>query len=79
MEEGVNINIPSTIHSIAQFLNSTRETQDPRMYTQLVATLAFTAEKPSLPLEMSGKNGWTCSLTPSKWCTARLWGTQKLC
>lgn len=45
MEEGVNINIPSTIHSIAQFLNSTRETQDPRMYTQLVATLAFTAEK----------------------------------
>ncbi|KAM9550231.1 collagen alpha-2(VI) chain isoform 2-T2 [Guaruba guarouba] len=45
MEEGVNIDFPSTIHSIAQFLNSTRETQDPSMYTQLVATLAFTAEK----------------------------------
>ncbi|XP_010226791.1 PREDICTED: collagen alpha-2(VI) chain isoform X2 [Tinamus guttatus] len=45
MEEGVNIDFPSTIHSIAQFLNSTRETQDPSMYTQLVATLAYTAEK----------------------------------
>ncbi|PKU38530.1 collagen alpha-2 chain isoform x2 [Limosa lapponica baueri] len=45
MEEGVNIDFPSTTHSIAQFLNSTRETQDPSMYTQLVATLAFTAEK----------------------------------
>ncbi|XP_009071946.1 PREDICTED: collagen alpha-2(VI) chain-like, partial [Acanthisitta chloris] len=45
MEEGVNIDFPSTIHSIAQFLNSTRETRDPSMYTQLVATLAFTAEK----------------------------------
>ncbi|RLV92746.1 hypothetical protein DV515_00013662 [Chloebia gouldiae] len=45
MEEGVNIDFPSTIHSIAQFLNSTRESRDPSMYTQLVATLAFTAEK----------------------------------
>ncbi|XP_032863234.1 collagen alpha-2(VI) chain isoform X2 [Tyto alba] len=45
MEEGINIDFPSTIQSIAQFLNSTRETQDPSMYTQLVATLAFTAEK----------------------------------
>ncbi|XP_067404684.1 collagen alpha-2(VI) chain-like isoform X2 [Emydura macquarii macquarii] len=45
MEEGVKINFPSTKDSIAQFLNSTREIQDPGMYTQLVATLAYTAEK----------------------------------
>ncbi|XP_067326107.1 collagen alpha-2(VI) chain isoform X2 [Anolis sagrei] len=45
MEEGVKINFPSTKPMIAQFLNSTRQVQDPSMYTQLVATLAYTAEK----------------------------------
>ncbi|KAH0621745.1 hypothetical protein JD844_023364 [Phrynosoma platyrhinos] len=45
MEEGVKIDFPSTKPMIAQFLNSTREIQDPSMYTQLVATLAYTAEK----------------------------------
>lgn len=45
MEEGVQITFPSTKPMIAQFLNSTREIQDPSMYTQLVATLAYTAEK----------------------------------
>ncbi|XP_026534812.1 collagen alpha-2(VI) chain isoform X2 [Notechis scutatus] len=41
----VEITLPSTKPMIAQFLNSTREIQDPSMYTQLVATLAYTAEK----------------------------------
>ncbi|XP_061463621.1 collagen alpha-2(VI) chain isoform X2 [Rhineura floridana] len=45
MEEGGKITFPSTKPMIAQFLNSTREIQDPSMYTQLVATLAYTAEK----------------------------------
>ncbi|KAF7243645.1 Collagen alpha-2(VI) chain [Varanus komodoensis] len=45
MEEGVKITFPSTKPMIAQFLNSTREIQDSNMYTQLVATLAYTAEK----------------------------------
>ncbi|XP_053141154.1 collagen alpha-2(VI) chain isoform X2 [Hemicordylus capensis] len=45
MEEGVKITFPSNKPMIAQFLNSTREIQDPNMYTQLVAILAYTAEK----------------------------------
>lgn len=44
MEEEVKIPFPYTKESIAQFLNSTREIQDPSTYSQLVATLAYTAE-----------------------------------
>lgn len=45
MEEGVKITFPTSKVTIAQFLNSTREIQDPSMYTHLVATMAYTAEK----------------------------------
>ncbi|XP_054826278.1 collagen alpha-2(VI) chain isoform X2 [Eublepharis macularius] len=45
MEEGVKITFPSSKPMIAQFLNSTWEVQDPTTYTQLVAVLAYTAEK----------------------------------
>ncbi|XP_074858233.1 collagen alpha-2(VI) chain isoform X2 [Carettochelys insculpta] len=44
MEEGVKITFPTTKASIAQFLNSTREMQEPSTYAQLVAILAYTAE-----------------------------------
>lgn len=45
MEEAVKIHFPDTKETIAQFLNTRREAQDPSSYVQLVATLAYTAEK----------------------------------